>query len=213
MQVRAVLVVARDTQRILLGLRSEDVNEPNTWGNFGGAIGVTDFGEPEEALPPEENALKEMAEEIGYTGAIEMMPSFTYRSPEFTYYNFIGIVEQESDVPLNQFNWEVSELQWFTLDEVMSLPNLHFGVSALMSQEEMVTFNAEDMNDLSIYQLQEVIVDGFLSWASYLHPVKYDDFGNPFVTFYHATTMDNYESIEAFGLRMSQPGYYEKGGI
>ena len=140
-----VLVVARDTQRILLGLRSEDVNEPNTWGNFGGAIGVTDWGEPEEALPPEENALKEMAEEIGYTGAIEMMPSFTYRSPEFTYYNFIGIVEQESDVPLNQFNWEVSELQWFTLAEIMALPNLHFGVSALMSQEEMITFMTESV--------------------------------------------------------------------
>ena len=149
-----VLVVARDTQRILLGLRSEDVNEPNTWGNFGGAIGVTDFGEPEEALPPEENALKEMAEEIGYTGTIEMMPSFTYRSPEFTYYNFIGIVEQESDVPLNQFNWEVSELQWFTLAEIMALPNLHFGVSALMSQEEMITFNGGIHSDVGLEQIE-----------------------------------------------------------
>ena len=156
-----VLVVARDTQRILLGLRSEDVNEPNTWGNFGGAIGVTDFGEPEEALPPEENALKEMAEEIGYTGAIEMIPSFTYRSPEFTYYNFIGVVDRESDVPLNQFNWEVSELRWFTLDEVMALSNLHFGVSALMRQEELVTLTAEsvpmsDWSELSPVDLVEL---------------------------------------------------------
>jgi len=375
-----VLVVARDTQRILLGLRSEDVNEPNTWGNFGGAIGVTDWGEPEEALPPEENALKEMAEEIGYTGAIEMIPSFTYRSPEFTYYNFIGIVEQESDVPLNQFNWEVSELQWFTLAEIMALPNLHFGVSALMSQEEMITFNAPGMADdfeitmkpqfvlfeelpqitqddivymalhptwgnselskeyshihpnylkrdfiglefpvfymplseidfppnhrrrhmptVSQYSKQQnyteappilvsgdkfidgghrflayelagrrtipvvdignlLTVTGLLDWMENdtvedpiswdvgedslldftfnaeemvklydlfrdidmiddlppLQSVKYDDFGNPFVTFYHATTMDNYESIEAFGLRVSQPGWYEKAEL
>ena len=370
-----VLLVARDTQRILLGLRSEDVNEPNTWGNFGGAIGVTDWGEPEEALPPEENALKEMAEEIGYTGAIEMMPSFTYRSPEFTYYNFIGIVEQESDVPLNQFNWEVSELQWFTLAEIMALPNLHFGVSALMSQEEMITFNAPGIADeeyrkflkkdfeitmkpqfVLFEELPQITQDDIVYMASHptwgnlelskeyshIHPnylkrdliglefpvfymplseidfppnhrrrhmptvsqyskqqnyteappilvsgdkfidgghrflayelagrrtipvvdignlltvtglldwmendtvedpiswdvgedslldftfdaeqiklndyisvdVKYDDFGNPFVTFYHATTMDNYESIEAFGLRMNKPGYYEKG--
>ena len=63
-----------------------------------------DFIEPEEALPPE-NALKEMAEEIGYTGAIEMIPSFTYRSPSFTA-GFIGVVDRESDVPLNRFNWE-----------------------------------------------------------------------------------------------------------
>ena len=43
--------------------------------------------------------------------------------------------------------------------------------------------------------------------------VKYDDFGNPFVTFYHATTMDNYESIEAFGLRISKPGWTMKREI
>ena len=215
-----VLVVARDTQRILLGLRSEDVNEPNTWGNFGGAIGVTDWGEPEEALPPEENALKEMAEEIGYTGAIEMMPSFTYRSPEFTYYNFIGIVEQESDVPLNQFNWEVSELQWFTLAEIMALPNLHFGVSALMSQEEMITFNAEELFeyitrdgykfDIPLNNPPSIDMTNPPLRYNDPRPHTYDDFGNPFVTFYHATTMDNYESIEAFGLRVNQPGYYEK---
>ena len=192
-----VLVVARDTQRILLGLRSEDVNEPNTWGNFGGAIGVTDFGEPEEALPPEENALKEMAEEIGYTGAIEMIPSFTYRSPEFTYYNFIGVVDRESDVPLNRFNWEVSELRWFTLDEVMALSNLHFGVSALMRQEELVTLTAESKETIKLYT-GEVI------------PVHYHASGQPYVTLYHATTMDNFEIIEATGLKPFTPGYYEK---
>ena len=192
-----VLVVARDTQRILLGLRSEDVNEPNTWGNFGGAIGVTDWGEPEEALPPEENALKEMAEEIGYTGAIEMIPSFTYRSPEFTYYNFIGLVDRESDVPLNQFNWEVSELQWFTLDEVMALPNLHFGVSALLRQEELVTLTAESESTIKLYSGDVV-------------PVNYDASGQPYVTLYHATTMDNFEIIEATGLKPFTPGYYEK---
>ena len=142
-----VLVVARDTQRILLGLRSWDVMESNTWGNFGGAIGISDDGEPEEALPPEDNALKEMAEEINYTGPIEMIPSFTYRNNSFTYYNYIGMVNSESQIALNQFNWEISELRWFTLDEVLALPNLHFGISELMRQEEMVTFNAPGIAD------------------------------------------------------------------
>ena len=142
-----VLVVARDTQRILLGLRSWDVMEPNTWGNFGGAIGISDDGEPEEALPPEDNALKEMAEEINYTGPIEMIPSFTYRNNSFTYYNYIGMVDSESQIALNQFNWEISELRWFTLDEVLALPNLHFGISELLRQEEMVTFNAPGIAD------------------------------------------------------------------
>jgi hypothetical protein len=142
-----VLVVARDTQRILLGLRSWDVMEPNTWGNFGGAIGISDDGEPEEALSPEDNALKEMSEEINYTGPIEMIPSFTYRNNSFTYYNYIGMVNSESQIALNQFNWEISELRWFTLDEVLSLSNLHFGISELLRQEEMVTFNAPGIAD------------------------------------------------------------------
>jgi 8-oxo-dGTP pyrophosphatase MutT (NUDIX family)/2-hydroxychromene-2-carboxylate isomerase len=142
-----VLVVARDTQRLLLGLRSWDVMESNTWGNFGGAIGISDDGEPEEALPPEDNALKEMAEEINYRGPIEMIPSFTYRNNSFTYYNYIGMVNSESQIALNQFNWEISELRWFTLDEVLALPNLHFGISELMRQEEMVTFNAPGIAD------------------------------------------------------------------
>ena len=142
-----VLVVARDTQRILLGLRSLGVEEPNTWGNFGGAIGISDDGEPEEALSPEDNALKEMSEEINYTGPIEMIPSFTYRNNSFTYYNYIGMVNSESQIALNQFNWEISELRWFTLDEVLSLSNLHFGISELLRQEEMVTFNAPGIAD------------------------------------------------------------------
>ena len=142
-----VLVVARDTQRILLGLRSLGVEEPNTWGNFGGAIGISDDGEPEEALSPEGNALKEMSEEINYRGPIEMIPSFTYRNNSFTYYNYIGMVNSESQIALNQFNWEISELRWFTLDEVLSLSNLHFGISELLRQEEMVTFNAPGIAD------------------------------------------------------------------
>lgn len=142
-----VLIVAADTKRILLGLRSADVNEPHTWGNFGGAIGIDDNGNVEEALSPEDNAIKEMNEEIGYFGSLEMIPSFTYRGGSFTYYNFVGIVATESLIPLGNINWEVSELRWFTLDEVSALPNLHFGVSELMKQEEMVTFNSPGIAD------------------------------------------------------------------
>jgi hypothetical protein len=127
-----ILVVAADTKRILLGLRSEDVNEPLTWGNFGGAIGIDDYGNKEEALSPLKNALKEMKEEIGYSGKITPYKSYTFKSESFIYHNFIGVVTKEAMVKLDKFNWEVSELRWFTMEEVNQLPNLHFGLKSLL---------------------------------------------------------------------------------
>ena len=127
-----ILVVAEDTKRILLGLRSKDVNEPFTWGNFGGAIGIDDYGNKEESLSPLKNALKEMKEEIGYTGKITPYKSYTFESESFIYHNFIGVVPKESMVKLDKFNWEVSELRWFTIEEIDQLPNLHFGLKSLL---------------------------------------------------------------------------------
>ena len=139
-----VLVVARDTGRVLLGLRSAWVAEPGTWGNFGGAIGIGDDGQVEPALPPADNALKELVEETGYQGEIELFASWTYVEPNFRYYNFIGVVPTEASVPLDQTNWEVERLDWFTPSELQGLPNLHFGVSELMSHEtELVSFSAD----------------------------------------------------------------------
>ena len=127
-----ILVVAADTKRILLGLRSKDVNEPFTWGNFGGAIGIDDYGNKEAALSPLKNALKEMKEEIGYSGKITPYKSYTFKSESFIYHNFIGVVPKEAMVKLDQFNWEVSELKWFTMEEIKQLPNLHFGLRSLL---------------------------------------------------------------------------------
>jgi guanylate kinase len=134
-----ILVIAKDTKRILLGLRSKDVNEPHTWGNFGGAIGIDDYGEEEESLSPIENALKEMEEEIGYNGPIEPHKAFVFKSDSFIYHNFIGIVPKEKTIKLNQYNWEVAELRWFTIEEVKNLPNLHFGVQSMLDDIEKYT--------------------------------------------------------------------------
>jgi len=139
-----ILVVARDTGRVLLGLRSAWVAEPGTWGNFGGAIGIGDDGQVEPALSPADNALKELIEETGYRGEIELFASWTYVEPNFRYYNFIGVVPTEASVPLDQTNWEVERLEWFTPAELQGLPNLHFGVSELMSHEtELLSFSAD----------------------------------------------------------------------
>lgn len=131
-----IILIARDTRRILLGLRSESVNEPHTWGNFGGAIGLSDHGEVEEELEPLENAIKEMREEIGYVpNNLEIMDSYIYENGDFRYYNFLGFVEEEFDVSELELNWEVEEVRWYTFDEVTKLDNLHYGLETLLKHD------------------------------------------------------------------------------
>lgn len=127
-----ILPIAKDTGRILIGLRSDDVNEPNTWGNFGGAIGLNDYGIEDEKLTPEENAKKEMVEEIDYKGNIELIKSYIYKSNNFIYYNYIGLIDKEFDVNNMRLNWEVDELKWVTYDELIEHEDLHFGITSLL---------------------------------------------------------------------------------
>ena len=128
-EASGLLPICKTTGRILLGKRSKDVNEPGTWGNFGGAIGLNDWGEDEENLPPKDNALKEFEEETRYNGEIEIIDSFIYENNNFKYYNFIGLVDHEFEAIVD---WETEICQWFSLEEVLKHNNLHFGIQALL---------------------------------------------------------------------------------
>ena len=75
------------TKRFLLALRSQYVNEPNTWGLLGGKI---DDGEN-----PEEAAKRELTEEINYTGPIQIKFLKLFQSENFKFHNFLGIVKEE----------------------------------------------------------------------------------------------------------------------
>lgn len=129
-----ILPIAKDTGKILIGLRSDYVMEPNTWGNFGGAIGLDDYGMDEEELSPSDNAVKEMKEEIGYRGDINIINSYVFKKDDFIYYNYIGIINNQEDISKSNtnLNWEVSDLKWVTLDELINHPNLHFGLISLL---------------------------------------------------------------------------------
>lgn len=129
-----ILPIAKDTGKILIGLRSESVNEPLTWGNFGGAIGVDDYGRGEKELSPSDNARKEMMEEVGYKGSMELVDSFVFEKNDFIYYNFLGIIPNQHDISESnsELNWEVNELKWVTLDELENHPDLHFGIQGLL---------------------------------------------------------------------------------
>lgn len=84
-----ILPICTTTKRILINHRSEDMNEPNTWGVWGGAL--------DGGYSPEEGALKEFKEECGYDGDIKLIPAYIFqtKTKNFTYYNFLGLVETE----------------------------------------------------------------------------------------------------------------------
>jgi len=115
------IIIARSTGRLLLPKRSSEVLEPNTWGVWGGAIDPTE--------DPKEAARREIAEECGYTGNIELLPLYLYKDSNsgFRYFNFLGVVDKEFKPRLD---WENSTSGWFNLRK---LPTpLHFGLLAVL---------------------------------------------------------------------------------
>ncbi len=119
------IFIAKDTGRILLGLRSNEVEEPNTWGVFGGAI--------EEGQSPTQSAEREMREETGYSGPLRLVPLYVYSKGSFKYYNFAALVEQEFEP---QLNLENSNYAWV---EFGQWPQpLHFGLAALLQHSDRV---------------------------------------------------------------------------
>lgn len=124
-----ILPIARDSKRILLNLRSEYVNEPNQYGVYGGKV---DGDETDLSLV----AKREFKEESEYSGEIEMIPAYLFKTADgaFSYQNFIGIIATEFEP---EYDWESQGHLWVTFDELMDMinnkPNLmHFGLKALV---------------------------------------------------------------------------------
>lgn len=123
-----VLPIALDTGRVLVGLRSEYVNEPLTWGTFGGEI-----DDHKERQDPGLAAQRELAEEIGYDGKIRLVPAYVFRSPGgFTYHNFLGLVDHEFRPNLD--DWETKSAKWVSLQGLRGLRDKHFGLEALLKE-------------------------------------------------------------------------------
>lgn len=114
------LIVAKDTGRILLPLRSEWVEQPGTWGTWGGAI---DRGEN-----PQTAAMREVSEEAGYPGKVlQMVHLYRFQDKSFRYDTFAAVVETEFEPTLN---WETSQAEWV---EFGKWPKpLHFGLEAVL---------------------------------------------------------------------------------
>ena len=117
-----VLFQALDTGRILIAHRSEDVEEPGTWGTWGGAI---DQGED-----PKVAASREAAEETGARAdPRNVIPMYIFKHPSgFRYYNFLVLVPSEFNPRLN---WESQGYAWFDYGEWPK--PLHPGTAELLN--------------------------------------------------------------------------------
>jgi len=107
------------TNRFLLAFRSRYVNEPHTWGVWGGAI--------DENETPLEAVKREITEETAFKGKYKIVPSFIFKKGNFQYHNFIIVVNTEFKPRLD---WETESYGWFTLEEFPS--PLHFGLKSLI---------------------------------------------------------------------------------
>jgi 8-oxo-dGTP pyrophosphatase MutT (NUDIX family) len=130
-----IIAYAQDTGNFLLALRSDEVEEPNTWSNIGGAIS----GAPGErgVRSPLVGAKKEFAEETGYMGEFEQVtPLYVFRAPrgKFEYHNFLAVVPEEFDPrPSEEHGWETRSFVWMPLKAVLDLPRKHPGLKMLLS--------------------------------------------------------------------------------
>ena len=120
-----ILVLARDTGRFMALKRSDHVHNGRTWALAGGLL---DPGET-----PEQGAVREFREETGYSGkTVDLIPLVQYSSPNFTYNNYIAVIDQEFkpliDHENEAFVWVDSLAQW---------PDpAHFGIPFLKSDAE-----------------------------------------------------------------------------
>ena len=118
------IFVATDTGRLMFILRSRNVNEPGTWANVGGKM--------ENGEDIIEAVSREVQEEIKYYGRLKLNKLTEFKSGNFVYYNFLGIVPKEFDPVLN---WESDDFKWIEYGNWDEIHPMHFGVKYVIEHD------------------------------------------------------------------------------
>ena len=127
------MFLALDTGRIMLTLRSTQVQEPLTWCMPGGKI--------EEGETPEQAAVREAEEEVGYKvepdgGETGLFRLLVYTSPTLVFYNFLQTTRSEFTPTLN---FETETHRWVDPADLSNWKDkypLHFGMDAILKDEK-----------------------------------------------------------------------------
>lgn len=115
-------IIAASTKRILFAKRAGDGDASGVWACLGGKI------EPGESV--EEAIRREIEEEAGWSGDIDLDRIYTHRDPDLIYYNHIGIVQDEFEPNLND---EHSDYAWVRFGEWPK--PLHPGIEEVLRDE------------------------------------------------------------------------------
>jgi len=95
------------TERVLWVKRSDQGDHPNEWAWPGGGV------EPGET--PEQAALRECQEEIGFNGDVTLRPAYESHSDDgFVFFTFIGVINKEFIPTLND---EHTDYVWAKFEE------------------------------------------------------------------------------------------------
>ena len=124
-QAAGVIPVSKVTGRIFLAKRSAEVNDGLTWAVVGGS---SNPGETSE-----QTARRELYEEVGYNGKIDLKFLTVYNdsAKRFRFTTFIGIVDDEFDFTLNYENVAAGWFTIFQAEKLQSHADWHFGLKNL----------------------------------------------------------------------------------
>lgn len=114
------LIFCKENGKFLFPKRSFAVEQPGTYGTWGGAI--------DGDISPEEAVRQEVMEEAGYIGKMKLIPLYVFKKDSFQYFNFLAVIDTVFEPKLN---WETESTVWASLYE---LPEpLHFGVKGILN--------------------------------------------------------------------------------
>jgi len=145
-----MLYVCLEDQTALLLLRSQDVENPGTWGIPGGAVAGTEghHSNQEEDVPEithdqsRSSAEREAEEELGtHVTSVKDLGMTTFRSGSFQYLTYIVAISPQEKQRLESsvvLNWENDDCGWFPINQLPA--PLHFGVEHTLKQADPSIF-------------------------------------------------------------------------